>query len=390
MLKVYSINLILHPQFVKSFKVWLAAFSSCTTTVFAKSKLIKRRSLWKKQIFISLLFLSFALSCRKIKEPLEPDDSSPSSNFKVYVTNSGSKSISVIDGSRLTVIKTVEVAANPTIIAACPVKPLIVVGQHSISSISVISTVSDSLIYTMPLPWEPVDVVLDYDSKAYVILDPDKSVFSDQYIASIDIVTNTFTDSLFFSETTNSLSSLAISPSGILYGACLVWPTADYFQAPTPLILDTTTGQRIKFNTFSNSIVKLFPDANYAYLGFGEHDDNLSIFDLQTFQVIKLVRLNHNDGPIAVSLSPTTERMYIANNYSKSISVLEAGTYVLNSIITLSSAPFEIAISPDGQYIFATLPESDKVAVIDSKDNRVVKEILVGSNPLEIIAINSQ
>jgi YVTN family beta-propeller protein len=82
---------------------------------------------------------------------------------KVYITNRGSKNVSVIDPGTKTVISTVSVGADPSGIAITPDGFTAYVTNTGSKSVSVISTFSNTVIATLKVGDHPVDVAITPD-----------------------------------------------------------------------------------------------------------------------------------------------------------------------------------------------------------------------------------
>jgi YVTN family beta-propeller protein len=71
---------------------------------------------------------------------------------RFYVTNSGSNNVSVVSATSFAVLKTVDVGVNPIFVAADPTSTKVYVANQGGSSTSVIQTVNDSVVATVAAP----------------------------------------------------------------------------------------------------------------------------------------------------------------------------------------------------------------------------------------------
>jgi len=93
-------------------------------------------------------------------------------------------------------------------------------------------------------------------------------------------------------------------------------------------------------------------------------------------------------GPHAVAVNPNTNRLYVANVESDSVSVLEDSD---NGIVTVATVavgitPYALAVNPVTNKIYVANVDSDTVTVIDGVTNNTV-EVEVGTQPFAI-AVN--
>jgi YVTN family beta-propeller protein len=60
---------------------------------------------------------------------------------------------------------------------------------------------------------------------------------------------------------------------------------------------------------------------------------------------------------------------YVANNGNNTLGVINTGTNVFVQSIVLAGAPSEVAISPDGRFVFASLTAAEQIEVVDASTN---------------------
>jgi YVTN family beta-propeller protein len=93
--------------------------------------------------------------------------------------------------------------------------------------------------------------------------------------------------------------------------------------------------------------------------------------------------------PVGVGVSPDGKYIYVANNNSLNISVVEAGRYGWRVVaeIPIGKLPSYIALTTDGRLAYVTLRNNNEIAVVDLLVNLPVKTIPAGTRPIGI-AIN--
>lgn len=83
--------------------------------------------------------------------------------------------------------------------------------------------------------------------------------------------------------------------------------------------------------------------------------------------------------PAGVAISPDGATAYIANNLSKSVSVVSTATNTVTATITVGTYPIGIKVSPDGSTVYVSNRGSNTVSVISTATNAVTNTIAVGS-----------
>jgi YVTN family beta-propeller protein/VCBS repeat-containing protein len=93
--------------------------------------------------------------------------------------------------------------------------------------------------------------------------------------------------------------------------------------------------------------------------------------------------------PIGVGRDPTGvavsgDRIYVANQYDKTVSVIDATNGTVVATIPVGGSASALAVTPDGSRAYVTIKGSNRVAVINTATNTVTKTINVGPGPTAI------
>ena len=94
-------------------------------------------------------------------------------------------------------------------------------------------------------------------------------------------------------------------------------------------------------------------------------------------------------GPRGIAVITATNRIYVANRGSNSVSIIDGGTNTVVGTIDLSgsgSGPNGIAYHPSG-FLYVSLADSDRVTIINASTGTVVGNVAVGDNPAGV-AVN--
>ena len=99
------------------------------------------------------------------------------SGDRVYVTNEFSGTVSVIDTRTLAVLATVPVGARPTGVAVSPVGSEVWVANAGSHNVSVISTATNALVATVPVGVSPLGVAFSTDAQRAYVTSQDDTVW---------------------------------------------------------------------------------------------------------------------------------------------------------------------------------------------------------------------
>ena len=127
----------------------------------------------------------------------EDNDLISNSSAKLYVSNSGDGTVSVISTIQNEVIKTISVGFSPSAITVQPDRRSAYVASSISKEISVINTDVDVIKKSIEIPGFTVHITAGSSEMAYLIVDPDTNVFNDQYIGGIELGADIFIDSLY-------------------------------------------------------------------------------------------------------------------------------------------------------------------------------------------------
>src|SRR5919106_1657348 len=99
-----------------------------------------------------------------------------------------------------------------------------------------------------------------------------------------------------------------------------------------------------------------------------------------------------NTFPIGVAVNPSTKKVYVVNEFSNTVSVIDTNTDTVKSTtklddITVGKSPVGIAVNPSANWIYVTNLDDGTVSVIDGITKDVIKTLSVGKTPYGI-AVN--
>jgi YVTN family beta-propeller protein len=123
----------------------------------------------------------------------------------------------------------------------------------------------------------------------------------------------------------------------------------------------------------------------FAY--FTNTETGISVVDTKTNQVVPSQALAGGFIP-AATFSPDGSRVYIANNFVKTIVAYNAFTHRIIATIPLAGNPRHVAFSPDGALAYA-VTEDGVIAVINTSTHAVINSLPVVDEFFTAIAISN-
>jgi len=84
--------------------------------------------------------------------------------------------------------------------------------------------------------------------------------------------------------------------------------------------------------------------------------------------------------PVAMAFNPSVQKIYVANDGYEAVSVIDTGTDLLKTNINAPAFTRDIAVSPDGKFVYAAIAESRSILIIDPVKDEKISEIVIDEN----------
>ena len=130
--------------------------------------------------------------------------------------------------------------------------------------------------------------------------------------------------------------------------------------------------------------------ADHVYVPSGAWPTSwVDVVDPQADTLVTTIKVGTT--PRGIAVSPDRRRVYVANQHSDNMSVIETATNSVIATIPLGGSPFGVAVSPNGSRVYVTNINDDTVSVIDTTTFTVLRTIAIpasvpwGSGPRGIV-----
>lgn len=300
---------------------------------------------------------------------------------RIYIANGGSDNVSVIDGSTNQVIDTVTVGDSPSGIGVNSTTNRIYVANSVSNNVSVIDGSTNQVIDTISVgdhphgseinPTTNCIYVSNYNSRNISVIDGSTNQVIDTIPISnretvccgiADVGINTITNRIYVLDS-NSLSVKVINGE-------------DNSVIDIIRITDVSgfSGSRIEVNSSENRI--------YVSIKVGAsccNTANIRVIDGKTNKVIGKVAVG--DNPSDIGINSTTNRIYVSDRSRHSVLVIDGETNENIDTITIQEFPGEIGINPIINHIYVANEISNNISVINGETNQVIDSITVGLEP---------
>jgi YVTN family beta-propeller protein len=130
---------------------------------------------------------------------------------------------------------------------------------------------------------------------------------------------------------------------------------------------------------FSSLIVPLHAETVAKERGANDNS-NLGIININS-------GIRVSSYPIGVAVNPSTNKIYVANELSNTISIIDGSTDKVDATIKVGVSPYGIGVNPLNNRIYISNRDSGTVSVIDGSTNNLIANVSAGKRPVGV-AVN--
>lgn len=139
-------------------------------------------------------------------------------------------------------------------------------------------------------------------------------------------------------------------------------------------------------------MIQISPDGSKAYVSRSSTSasiyNTIFVVDIQNMTVIKEINLPVTGVPHGIALTPDGQKLYVANLTKNRISLVDAvnDEFVDDIVLsdTIDHEPMQLAVSPDGMYLYCSARATGKLIVLRTSDNTIIAEIDVAPMPMQL------
>ncbi|HEX7141665.1 MAG TPA: YncE family protein, partial [Nitrososphaeraceae archaeon] len=88
--------------------------------------------------------------------------------------------------------------------------------------------------------------------------------------------------------------------------------------------------------------------------------------------------------PVGIGINSVTNKLYVANQFSNTVTVIDGNTNNIESTIKVDNFPYDLEVNPYNNRIYVTNRGSNTVSIIDGSTNQRLSNINVGESPVGI------
>lgn len=149
------------------------------------------------------------------------------------------------------------------------------------------------------------------------------------------------------------------------------------------IILVTVAGFHSSFDCLKVFAIKNFSDVS-AIAVVDENNKTLNTYFDKDLNKNFFSGVTTGSYPVGITVNPYTNKIYVADQYSNTVSVFDANTDKLVKTITTGIFPYSIDSNLFNNRIYVTNRGSNDVTVIDSSTDLIIDNIPVGTSPVQV------
>ncbi|MGE5219728.1 MAG: beta-propeller fold lactonase family protein [Chloroflexota bacterium] len=320
---------------------------------------------------------------------------------RVY-SNTTDDRVAVIDGSTRRVIKHIGVGADPSHLELSHDGRRLYVANSGSSTVTIIDTASDQVIATAATGKRPLLPCVAPDGCVYLPSGPDRSVTvlggAGEFHAEVgvgdaphDIAVSP--DSRWAYQPNSASHTVTVIDGrdysvtgeikvGLGPGHIAFDPESRFAYVANTISDDVTV-----IDTANHEAVTTIPAGKGAHLPALDRDgsfgyvanfasDDLTVWDCRNHRVIATIRVGIY--PHFFAISPDSHWAVVSNTGESSVCLIDVHAHALRACLPVGAAPAHIAFSPYGELAFIGCESTDELAVIDLRTQTVVELVKAG------------
>ncbi len=240
------------------------------------------------------------------------------------------------------------------------------------NQLSVIDTATNGLVATLPTGANPVGVAVSRPGNRVYVTN-----FDDGTVSVIDALNNRVLPSVTVGA---QPLGIAVSPDGHNVAVANFGPNASPLRSIS--IIDVGSGNVTPLAVGGGPTAVVYnPSGSRLYVS-NLVDRSVSIVDAPNSAVVATLGVLPN--PVGLAINPSGSRLYVAHTADSSgarsaLSVIDTGAPSVVTTVLLSGDPTWLTVSPDATRVYIAIGTSGTVAVLDTSNNTILFEILVGT-----------
>jgi YVTN family beta-propeller protein len=312
-----------------------------------------------------------------------PESQTPTRRTKLYVTNSTSDDLTVIDPVSMQVIGSVKVGDNPHGLIPSPDGRKLYVSIEGTGELIALDTATDKVLARTSVGRAPNQIAITPDGR-YVFV----PLRGEAAVAVVDVESMKVVDHVPVPAMPHN--AYASANGKHIYIGSMMGSRITVIDAATHKVLhEIAPGNWVR-------PIAIKRDESFAYAALSELH-GFVVVDLKTQRVVRRIELpslppgtpepylkTYTHG---LALTSNERELYVTSMPGNAVFVFSLPEIKQIAKIDVGKDPNWIAVHPDGQLMFVSNSSSNSVSAIDTRAQKVVATIPVGRTPKRLVVV---
>jgi YVTN family beta-propeller protein len=339
----------------------------------------------------SFLLLLGSFGCRRSHFPDVPDGY----REYAYISNGASNTVTILDLVYLRQDRTLQVGANPSALAANPVRNEIYVANTGSGSVSVINAESNHVVATIPVHRQPGSIAVDPTGhRAYVTNSGSNSVSTLDLDRRREIGVAGTGEQPGLARISPDARTLVVTNRGsgsVSLFSLVPWDATSPSSAALPHF-------RAAFSHCPGaSDTAILPDSSRAFIACSsghqvmavslaaepaswaaKHDPSLTTDHMLTL-------LDVGTTPVHLAMKPDGGEIFVSNYGSDTVSEIATSTSEVGSTFPIGTRPMQSIVSRDNSTLWVANFGADSIGIYSIDDGQLAGSVHTGSAPSALV-----
>ena len=291
---------------------------------------------------------------------------------RVLVSNEGSGTVSVIDGS--TVVATIPVGNRPrgVAVSADGARAYVALGKDD--AVAVIDVAARRVIDRIPVGTDPEQVALSPDGRTVYV--------SNEALDSATAVAVAGHAVRFRVPVGREPEGVVVNPGGTK-----LYVTGESDSSVT--VLDAATGRRLGVMQVSRRprFMAFAPRGDWGLVST-EEGGTVHIVDTRKDSVLSTIIVgDRTTKPTGIAISQDGHWAFVANGRANAVSVLDMKDRKVVATIPVGERPWGVSLTPDGSTLYVASGRSNAISVVSTSKRAVIGTVAVGERPYTAVVV---
>ncbi len=132
-------------------------------------------------------------------------------------------------------------------------------------------------------------------------------------------------------------------------------------------------------------MIVVAPKSGKMYTANRESDTVSSIVPAKGTSALSMTQIAVGKGPEGIDLSPDEGEVWAAHRGDGGLSIIDAATGQVKTVLKVSGAPIRVKFTPDGKRVLVSDPQTGDVIVFEASTRKELRRIKVGGGPAGIL-----